>query len=350
MGKSYSYSIVVEQNDRLLINDQDIAVPSEVTATGDDPLGWALEQVRQMYATYYTHDEDSQLSLSVDDHRQGIKRKAVFSHPDGGIDLATFLGESRSPDSTSADEEDREGPAEDSPEQSRPDVEELPPSSAGSAAPNEGSGEARNDDRGVQSGKDAAVEVEAIPHESSEAYGDFAAEEEMAVAAESKNGVSHEPSTAAAADRHEGSAYEKKMRTERGWKKLDAGKSNRPQVGSAENEGESKRKGLLAEDRRQKTFMVVGAVILIALVVVGFRVFGGGTAYEAVCVDQRTMTRAVTGVACEDAGDTNHRWWYTDQVDDVPAVGDTINRESGTFEEPTGGGDTITRHMEGEDG
>lgn len=322
MGKSYSYSIVVEQGDTLFINDMEVPLPPEVTASGENPLGWALQQVRTTYASYYAKDQSSELNLSVRDRRPGgLVRRAKFLHPDNGIDLATFLAPRHSRGSGKSTE---------------PPIQSLPEPAPAEGTPAPGPEQdviSSAEQVPLTSDHPSAAEVQETPTETRQSETSFA-----------PVGVTEIKSPTRG---HEAS-HEEKVRKERGWKKLDRDKSTRPQVGSAENKGRSRRQGLLDEAKKQKSVRIIGLVVLIAVVIIGFRVFNGGTEYEALCVDQRTMTRAVTGVACENETDTNHRWWYTDSKEDLPAPGDSIDAPRGTFDKPTGGKDTVNRHIENE--
>lgn len=316
MGKSYSYSIVVGQGGTLLINDQEIPLPAEVASSGDDPLGWALDQVRESYSSYYAQNQGSELNLSVRDRRPGgLVRRAKFTHPDSGIDLDTFLGNRR------------RGSVEHS---AAPLTADAPPAAVTQSEPEA--------EHSVQPQATAGDQEEA-----SRAQGKELTRREARSASTVATTVTPEAPAEAT------QSYEDRVREERGWRKLPKEKSTRPQVGSAENEGRSKKLGLLAEAQKQKTLRIVGIVVVVIAVIVGFRLLNGGTEYEAFCVDQRTMTRTVTGVACENESDTNHRWWFTAEAEDLPSPGDSIDTQDGTFDEPSNDKDTINWHVENEE-
>lgn len=342
MGKSYSYSIVVEQAGDLFMNEVEVPLPQEVVTAGN-PLGWALEQVRAIYASKFKEDPSSELNLSVRDRRPGgLVRRARFTHPDSGIDLDTFLaprsGRGGASVTESALREADPHPtierseAEAAPERPQEDssgenaLHSEPASTEGGQLLTAGESTHQSVDDSSQPRK---VQTKAPTHEQP-TTGPTVSERE----------VSEVPGE---------DTYEEKVRKERGWKKLDRSKSNRPQVGSAENEGRSRSLGLLELGKKQKTRNIIVIVVVVIAVIVGFRVFNGGTDYDAVCVDQRTMTRAVTGVACEAETDTNHRWWYTADVENLPGAGDTIDTQAGTFDEPKGAKDTINYHVENVD-
>lgn len=336
MGKSYSYSIVVEQNDQLLINDQEIRLPSDVAEREVDPLEWALEQVQQTFADFYAEDDTSDLSLTVRDLRpNGLARRAKFSHPDSGINLESFKGE-RSPHSKTASRP---------PEATEPQPELNTPESQ-----KEEASEAFQDHIGPQeSASEAVTESSAEQPASNHTPGSVDSLAQTSAAGSSSSDVAVVTSQQVA-ESEQPLTYEQRMAQERGWRKLDKEKTTRPQIGSAENQGRSKRAGLLAEAKKQKVLLIVGAIVAVVLLIAGVRALNGGSEHEALCVDQRTMTRAVSGVACENEEETNHRWWYVpSDAERIPAPGDSIDPHNGTFDEPTGSRDTITRHVESEE-
>lgn len=359
MGKSYSYSIVVEQAGTLFMNNVEVPLPEEVVANGENPLGWALEQVRTVYASKFAEDENSELNLSVRDRRPGgLVRRAKFVHPDSGIDLETFLRRREPQRGERAESPVGEETAGDQPVQqlvvndAQTMVEKGQDGDRASESKEahiEGFvGDFRSDNSGERQGSDpqhpnnvptASTEedVRGTSGSVSDPEGRQARGVEVAAPLEKTSSV------------HTESSYEDKVRQERGWKKLPREKSNRPQVGSAENEGRSRKLGLLSEAKKQRTRNIIGIIVIVVVVIVGFRIFNGGTEYEALCVDQRTMTRTVTGVACESGTDTNHRWWFTADTENVPGPGDTIDTQEGTFDEPSASKDTINYHVESED-
>lgn len=393
MGKSYSYSIVVESSDKLLINDQDIAPPTGVAANGD-PLGWALDQVRQAYRDYYEDDNSCELTLSVRDHRPGgLVRRARFRHPDGGIDLETFLGGQHAGTAASADEPEEHLPetsSEEAPEEPHNGVAavtkdeaqlsvggpeevsaaddgaereshevgptEAPEASEGSEEPAGGPATQEEPDEEPDDDVDADGAQEHMLEAISDSTEVVVRDQPEPPQKKRKQPKQKKPKKAKraeiakerqrTADETAKSSYEQRIQSERGWKKIDRKESTRPQVGSAENEGKSKRAGLLAEARKQRVVGVVVVILAVIAVIVGFRVFGGGTDYEAICVDQRTMTRAVTGLACEDNLDTNHRWWFSADVEELPTTGERVPSDGGTFDEPSGDDDTINWNVE----
>lgn len=400
MSKSYSYSIVVERGDKLLINDEHIAPPQDVTAAGEDCLGWALDQVREMYRDIHAGDSESVLTLSVRDHRPGgLVRKATFRDPDSGIDLQTFLGgqhaakqttngtvnSSTAPtetppegggeedDVSGASDEAEESPsarsATQEPEQQtaagassdaepNPDVEDeqdfedvSEPEVESKASPDVSEPEPEPEPE-PESEPEKGTELEAVSKapeivESAMEKPKKPSKRRKKKDAKDKRALARSKGSTASQESEESAlTYEERVQKERGWRKIDKSASTRPQVGSAENSGQSKRTGLLAEARKQRTLGVIGAILLVVAVIVGFRVFDGGTSYEAVCVDQRTMTRAATGVACEDNLDTNHRWWFAPETEALPGPGEAVSSDSGSFDEPSGDSDTINWNVE----
>lgn len=344
MGKSYSYSIVVEQAGDLFMNEVEVPLPQEVVAADNDPLGWALEQVRAIYASKFKDDPSSELNLSVRDRRPGgLVRRARFTHPDSGIDLDTFLAPRTGRGRASSAIEHPLRESDPLPSVERPEAEVAPerPQEDSSAE------HALHDEPASTVGNQLRT-----ASESTHRNDDLSSQTQEA---QRKTPTHEQPTTGSTAFERKVSevpsedTYEEKVRKERGWKKLDRNKSNRPQVGSAENEGRSRSLGLLELGKKQKTRNIIAIVVVVIVVIVGFRVFNGGTDYDAVCVDQRTMTRAVTGVACEAETDTNHRWWYMGDVKNLPGVGDTIDTQAGTFDEPKGAKDTISYHVENVD-
>lgn len=347
MGKSYSYSIVVEQAGNLLMNDQEVPLPEEVTTGGNDPLGWALDQVRAIYAQKFADDSTSELNLSVRDRRPGgLVRRARFTNPDAGIDLNSFL-QPRDGRGTTVRTGAEAGEADS--KKAAPREEKLPEGDEAEASQGGGKRQGKLDEHTTATSSPARSHEERTRERQEPVRAPEPAREPTPVI-ERSNAVA--PSKAPTdRDPGESDSYEERLQKERGWKKLDRNKSTRPQVGSAENEGRSRSQGLLELGKKQKTRNIVAIVVIAVLVIVGFRMFNGGTAYDAVCVDQRTMTRAVTGVACESDMDTNHRWWYVPDSNGVPGVGDTIDQKGGgTFDEPKGSKDTIDYHVENVEG
>lgn len=340
MGKNYSYTVVVEPDARLFINQQVVPTPDEVTSNGEDVLGWALDQVRETFGSYHAQDQTSELTLKVEDRRPGgLKRRAKFTHPEQGISLHSLqAGRSRVTQeaTTPAKSQPRTAPPPPKPVPATPTPTPTEPTPAPIPAEDESPGQ---------------VEQQAAPAEPAAAEMPPTQPAPPATEKQPPRQVSApaSPATPVLTPPRVAGSREEKLARERGWEKLSREKVTRPQIGSAENEGRSKRAGLLVEARKQKWVQSVGIALVILLVIVGFRVFNGGTTYEAFCVDQRTMTRTVTGVACEDSEDTNHRWWYTSNEKSFPGVGDSIDTEAGTFDEPSGDKDVIEKHVEKDD-
>lgn len=361
MGKSYSYTIAVQRDGRLLINDQDTPLPAGVAMADVDPLGWALDQVRETYRAYRRDDPSSSLNLTVRDHRPGgMVRRARFTDPDQGINLTSFRGRSTAPQETARTQD----PVGEGAERSWTVVETGRTSAATkSEEPSEPSetpsSEWVQDDvmpaqpdraeRGMSAEKAEAGPASAASSESGREQQHSSPEEPLGPS-EAPEAVRRAPEAVPAPNRPEGpSTPSEAADGPNGWVKIPTGRNTRPQVGAAENTGKTKRSALMEAARKQRAVQVAVVVVVIILVVVGFRVFNSGTKYDAICVDQRTMTRTVTGVACEDVNDTNHRWWYTDNPDAVPAVGDTVKTDQGTFDEPSDTKNTITKHVEKDD-
>src|SRR5699024_10485065 len=131
----------------------------------------------------------------------------------------------------------------------------------------------------------------------------------------------------------------------RDWWRLAPEESSRPQLNPTEAEREAR--GVTeqkARARKRLVTRVVVALVVAVLLGLGLRFWAQGVEYEAVCVDQRTMTRVVSGAACA-GDDTNHRWWYVESTDPLPEVGESVDRTTGTFDEPSGSNNTITRHV-----
>lgn len=344
MGKNYSYTVVVEAGGRLLINQQVVQTPDEVTSGAEDVLGWALTQVREQYAALHAQDSANDLTLKVEDRRPGgLMRRAKFTHPDEGITLASFQGVEAA---TVAKEE--------VPPVERPDPETPPPQPPPRAAP------AAPAAAPAPAEQPPAQEVTPSVEESQPEVADEPSPVQGPVSAPADAGPqaaparqeeapapARPPSTTPSRDLDTSSAPRDVQGARgTGWRKIEPDKITRPQVGSAKSDGRSIRTGIIASARQQKWVQSVGIGVVILLVIVGFRMFNGGEAYEAYCVDQRTQTRAVAGVACQDSEDTNHRWWYTSDKENAPDVGDSINSSEGTFDEPKGDKVTINRHVE----
>lgn len=358
---SISYSIEVEQGGQLLINQKAVPPPAEVTAGEEDILAWALSQVRLTYANYYGDDSTIELTLKVHDRRPGgLLRRSKFVNPGDGIDLESLISDRAAEESPPA-EEGLTSP----PEQQTPPP---PPRPAPSAQPQETSPASPPSQEGPTPDNQAAKEEEVSnepPDESPLPEQHPPAAERMEPAPDSAP-VMEEPQpapapapvsqqqvqpqqTPSAPAPEDSLSHEERMARQRGWKRLDPDKVTRPKIGAAESKGRPSAAGIMKEARKQKWVQAVGIAAVIILVIVGFRVFNGGTTYEAFCVDQRTMTRAVTGVACQDSEDTNHRWWYTADKDGTPEVGETINEEAGSFDEPSGDKDEINKNVENPD-
>lgn len=325
MGKNYSYTVVVETSERLVINDKAVGTPAEVTSGEEDILGWALSQVRAQYASLHAQDQSSELTLMVQDRRPGgVHRRRKFVHPDEGITLEFFHGRGSAPaDQSGEGSADSAQSAPPQPPQST-DPSELPSKAPPQAEQPESKPQAE------QQRPDPSPPPQTSP----------APEPPQRPATQREPATRQQPQVPA----------KEPQEHKHGWRKIEKDKITRPQVGSAENTGRSRKSGLLAEAKKQKWVQAVGIGFVILLLVVGFRAFNGGTTYDAYCVDQRTQTRVVNGVACEDEEDTNHRWWYTSDQEDAPDVGDSIDSDAGTFDRPTGEGDTIREHVEAEDG
>lgn len=359
MGKSYSYTVVVEPDHRLFINEQVVPTPPE--ATHDDVLGWALEQIRGMYASYYASDESSELTLKVEDRRPGgVKRRAKFKHPEGGISLASLRGDGPQglpqADATPTAEPQAAAqvvavppppppvrpaaPRMDPPQApatpAEPARTEPPPPSPSPAAPQMPP---------VPWGPQPTTAVANTPASS----GNLPATEVTTAGQPPMRGPAPASPTPPAPSASHVLTRDEELARERGWQRLAQDKVTRPQIGSAENEGRSKGVGLMKEARKQKWVQSLLIALVILVVIVGFRVFNSGASYEAYCVDQRTMTRVVTGVACEDKQDTNHRWWYTSDEENAPDVGESIDAEAGTFDAPSGDKNTVNKHIERRD-
>lgn len=354
MGKNYSYTVVVEAGSRLLINQQVVPTPDEVNSGAEDVLGWALNQVREQYAALHAEDPANELTLMVTDHRPGgLKRRARFTHPDEGITLGSFQG-SGSGDSAKGEEPQLQPATQPEPETPRPppppratptpaappapapDPEE-PPAQEPVAEHTEPQPEAtaEGDQQTPPASGAAPTTTSPQPRGTTQAP----AQPEPSKPAPEERAPSRDLDTSSVPRGEQGARSP-------GWRKIDPDKITRPKAGSDESNGRSKRTGIIASAKKQKWVQSVGIGVLVLLVIVGFRVFNSGDTYEAYCVDQRTQTRSVTGVACQDSSDTNHRWWYTSDKENAPDVGDSINSGDGTFDEPSGDKVTINRHVE----
>lgn len=374
MGKSYSYSIVVEQAGTLFMNNVEVPLPEEVIANGENPLGWALEQVRTVYASKFAEDESSELNLSVRDRRPGgLVRRARFRHPDSGIDLDTFLKrreplrseQSESPAfepshepqpelfGTGQEANSSKGSPEGQSATSAQLTQQMAEKSHNEDRGRKGIGESHSGgafgDYGSDSDSDDPQGPDKVHTATADEWAEDVSDDIAAREVEQARGVEVDAPLKETSPALVETSYEDKVRQERGWKKLPRDKSNRPQVGSAENEGRSRKLGLLSEAKKQRTRNIIAIIVIVVIVIVGFRIFNGGTDYEALCVDQRTMTRTVTGVACESGTDTNHRWWFTAGTENVPGPGDSIDTQKGTFDEPSGAKDTINYHVESDE-
>lgn len=390
MGKRYSYSVVVEQSGRLVIGSGDdareVPPPREAFDEPYGPLGWALDQVRETFRQIVSAAPGSELTLSVRDLRPGgVDRRARFTDPDGGIDLPSLLGRPipstprrpERPNGTSAAQPTASpraphvaplgpslaptGVAPESPaavHPSGPAVHASPPGGGdrGLAAPASTQSAARADrEHGDSngSGLQTLAPAPAMPTQVSQAP--HVAQPPQPAPPQRSVARVREPATdqlEIKAERTSVQHLEHHLELQGaqaprpGWVKIAPEVNSRPHIGGPEEKNASPKERVLNEKRRQQLY--IGAVVFVVavLVIVGFRVFNSGTSYEAYCVDQRTMTRAASGVACEDAAETNFRWWYVNSKDPQPGVGDTVSGGEGSFRAPTGQKDTVSKHVE----
>lgn len=313
MGSDFSYSILVEEGGRLLINDQEVAPPRDVLDNGTDPLGWALDMVRDRYGKQHEKDSDAALTLTVRDARLGgLAKRARFTEPSSAISLDGLLGRGQQ-------QREAEPPAE--------PAEPTEARSEESPASGEGAQESGPEDAPVGAGEVTevvALEEKHLPESGSEQpetpVGDPAPEEPSLPPARGKD-----------------------------WIQLAPDENSRPQVNPTDADREAR--GVTAEKTRvrKRRILQAGAAVVAAVVIgLGLRVWGQGAEYDAVCVDQRTMSRVVSGAACT-GDDTNHHWWYVESSESLPEVGESVDRTKGSFEEPAGENNTIIRHVQQEE-
>lgn len=414
MGNSYSYQVAIHPGGLVLIDGNEIAVPEGAATGPFAPLGWVLDQVRTQFESIKGQNPSASLMLHVHDHRPGgVKRRAHLEDPQW-VSLQALVGEDayraeaerfagqqtarsegpswatvptadpagamdgepvRTPSEHAGDDDADEGAAS-LPSSAAPLTDSVPPAEEAHDA-HDGVVTAIPDPDAEAPAADIDEELEpATEDELLQLPADEPADRQedaetkqharaprraahtdaipvvetapgAAVAAERASHVAQELSRSNAGAAPVGGSTRAELG---GWTPMDPAQSKRPEVGAARNTGKSKMKGLIAEEHRQKVILWASIIAVALVTIIGFRVFNAGEHYEAVCVDQRTMTRAATGVACEEGSDTNFRWWYT-TADTIPAVGDTVNSDTdevGTFQAPKNPRSTVTKHVEAE--
>lgn len=401
--RSYTYSVVIEQSGRLIVNDRPVEVPPEGLQGESAPLGWALDTVREGYRGIYAQHPESELTLSVRDHRPGgLERRARFVHPDQGIDLGSFLqrrpvlpvphqqpsAEATAPTAAVEPERAPQGsslPAADAPEvedgsavagpedggQEGGTPEHAPTGSAAAAvpagdavdtAPTASSPPPRQESpaqapstmagsaRPMQARGPAVPPMPSgSPEPSARRYDEESRPVWRAVDGQVRPSEVEQPSAPTVHHDAEPDGGDATSFVHAGaWVKTPPEAITRPQIRSAENKGRSKKSGLAHEKRRQRRLAWIGGVVALIVLVVALRMFMGGETYEAICVDQRTMTRASSGVACEDDSETNYRWWYVSSDFTLPEPGSTVQEDEGTFRSPGGNG-VVNKHVEADD-
>jgi len=317
VGSDFSYSVLVEPGGRLFINDQAVVPPDDVVTSSGDPLEWALDKVRETYAGFYAKDQNSALTLTVRDRRPGgAHRRLRVTDPSRSISLDGLRGGLNGVENTESSRAEPDKDVEQEQDTSEPAAnteiaESLAVDGEGATSVTE--------NRGDEKGGEGSIAADEVGEQDGPSL-----EGEVPI-------VEAEPEPIRGRGRN--------------WKRLDPQDSARPKI----NPTDAAREGRGWTEQRSRARWRMAVRVTVALVVAAVIAVGVGFAlqgveYDAFCVDRRTLTRASSGTACAGT-DTNYSWWYVEESDQAPEVGETVDREVGSFDEPGGLNITITKHM-----
>lgn len=327
MGTNYSYTLAVERNDALLINGTQTPLPRGVSASNDGHLTWAVDQFRTTLASLQSQDPEAILHITFKDQRGERTKtyKATFTNPDE-VTLPnlrkkqvrrarrheTVAAPSTAPAHT--------GSTSASASQSSPE----PQASAPASDP-----ELR---QSIQQAMQSVEDQQAIePDEDDEDDEDYSP-------AGSRRRWDPDLVTTELGTPNDAT----KDNHQWGWVEVPREEAERPSTEPGRRTAQSREKIVQgaknkANEYRKPLWWAAG-ILAVLLIIAGLRVFGMGGTYQAVCVDQRTMTRVSSASICNDSNDTNHRWWYTKKkADDLPDPGDSVNMSDGNFQQPREG-------------
>lgn len=391
---NYSYALVIEANGQLLINDSVVPVPGD-----GEVLRWALGEVNELYRQYYATAPGS-MTISVKDRRPGgMDRRITVASPEHEVTIEGLLARRSHPGPAAAIPPSQPRDPGDDDTVVRADVTMRRPSQLPFAEPQGPSSPARPTvpaagpapgphgpamppvsgppQQPVAQGPERATFVAAAPgpepsqqslptpprgDETGPGSETAAAPAPAAVDVLDPGAPEHEPAEQEAPPKKRwglwrrntkklpptvttpppSPAQQRQARMEAraqqaGWVKADD-EDSRPRISEVSDE---EVKGIAT--KRTTMYLVIGLVVL-AVLVAAIQMLTSTNTYEAICVDQRTLTRAENAVGCEDEMDTNHRWFYIPASDDpLPGPGDSIDTDDGSFDTPSEGS-TVNRH------